>query len=63
MGCANEWIVLYINYFNFQFSYLHTFYKLNNIKAKPSTKVIFKLIFKFSTVNRGFSQFFNGRRN
>ena len=32
-------IVLYTNYFNFQFSYLHTFYKPNNIKTKPSTKL------------------------
>ena len=29
-------------HFNFQFSYLHTFYKPNNIKTKPSAKVIFK---------------------
>ena len=36
------------NYFNFRFSYLHPFYKPNNIKTKPSTKV--KLIFKFSTI-------------
>ena len=33
------WIVLYTNYFNFQFSYLYTFYKPNNIKTKPSIKV------------------------
>ena len=39
MDCVNELIVLYTNYFNFQCSYLHTFYKLNNIKIKPSTKV------------------------
>ena len=39
MDCVNEWIVLYTNYFNFQFSYLHTFYKPNNIKTKPSTNV------------------------
>ena len=32
-------IVLYTNYFNFQFSYLHTFSKPKNIKTKPSTKV------------------------
>ena len=32
-------IVLYTNYFNFQFSYLHTFYKPENIHTKPSTKV------------------------
>ena len=50
MDCVSEWIVLYTNYFNFQFYYLHTFYKPNNIKTKPSTKVIFKLIFKFSTI-------------
>ena len=31
--------VLCTNHFNFQFSYLHTFYKPNNIKTKPSTKV------------------------
>ena len=43
-----QWIVLYTHYFNFQFSYLYTFYKLNNIKTKPSTKL--KLIFKFSTI-------------
>ena len=34
-----QWIVLYTNYFNFQFSYLHTFYKPKNIKTKPNTKV------------------------
>ena len=40
VDCVNEKrIVLYTNYFNFQFSYLHTFYKPNNIKTKPSTKV------------------------
>ena len=43
-----QWIVLYTDYFNFQFSYLHTFYKPKNIKTKPSTKV--KFIFKFSTI-------------
>ena len=32
-------IVLYTHYYNFQFSDLHTFYKPNNIKTKPSTKV------------------------
>ena len=50
VDCYNEWIVLYINYFNFQFSNRHTFNKPSNIKTKPSTKVIFKLIFKFSTI-------------
>ena len=39
-----QWIALYTNYFNFQFSYLHTFYKPKNIKSKSSTK------FKFSTI-------------
>ena len=39
VDCVNEWVVLYTNYFNFQFFYLHTFYKTNNIKTKPSTKV------------------------
>ena len=34
-----QWIVLYTHYFDFQFSYLHTFYKSNNIKTKPSTNV------------------------
>ena len=39
-----EWIVLYTNYFSylnihFQFSYLQTFYKPNNIKSKHSSKV------------------------
>ena len=43
-----QWIVLYTNSFNFQFSYRHTFYKAKNIKTKPSTKL--KLIFKFSTI-------------
>ena len=41
-------IVLYTNYFNFQCSYLHTFYKPKNIKTKPSIKV--KTLFKFSTI-------------
>ena len=50
MNCRSEWVLLYTNYFNFQVSYLHAFYKPNNIKSKPSTKVIFKLIFKFSTL-------------
>ena len=45
-----QWIVLYTNYFNFQFSYLHTFYKPSNIKTKPSTKVTFKPVFKFNTI-------------
>ena len=31
------WIVLYNN-LNFQSSYLHTFYKPNNIKTKSNTK-------------------------
>ena len=31
--------LLYTHYFNVQFSSLHTFYKPNNIKTKPSTKV------------------------
>ena len=34
-----QWIGLYTNYFNFQFSYLHKFYELKNIKTKSSTKV------------------------
>ena len=34
------------DYFNFQFSYVRTFYKPNDIKTKPSTK----LTFKFSTI-------------
>ena len=42
-----QWIVLGTNYFNFQFSYAHIFYKPNNIKTKPNTKVRFR--FKFST--------------
>ena len=45
-----QWILLYTNYFNFQLSYLHTFYKPNNIKTKPNTKL--KLIFRFSTLKR-----------
>ena len=32
-------LVLHTHYFNFQFCYLHTFYKPNNIKTKPTTKV------------------------
>ena len=32
------WTVLYTNYFNFQC--IHTFYKPNNIKTKPSANVI-----------------------
>ena len=32
-------IVLYTNCFNFEFSYLHTFYKPKNIKTKPSAEV------------------------
>ena len=32
-------IVLYTHYLNFQFSYLHIFYKPNNIKTTPSTKI------------------------
>ena len=43
-----QWIVLYSNYFNFEFSYLHAFYKPKNIKTKPTKKL--KLIFKFSTI-------------
>ena len=34
-----QWIALYANHFNFQFSYLHTFYKTNKIKTNSSTKV------------------------
>ena len=45
-GALCQLIVLYTNYFIFQFSHLHTFYKQNNIKIKHSTKVIFK----FSTI-------------
>ena len=37
-------LVLHTHYFNFQFCYLHTFYKPNNIKT------MLKLIFKFSTM-------------
>ena len=36
-----QWNVLYTHYFNFQFSYLHAFYKQNNIKSKPQTKINF----------------------
>ena len=43
-GALCEWIELYTSHFiyfniHFHFSYLHTFYKPNNIKTKPSTKV------------------------
>ena len=55
MDCVNEWIVLYTDYFSFQFFYIHTFYKPSNIKTKSSTKVIFKLIFKFSTIKEQIS--------
>ena len=34
----SELSVVYTNYCNFQFSYLHTFCKPDNIKTKPSTK-------------------------
>ena len=50
VDCVNEWTMLYTNYFSFQFSYLRTFYKPNNMKTKLSTKALFKLIFKFSTI-------------
>ena len=30
--------MLYTHYFNFHFSYLHTFYKPNSTKTKSSTK-------------------------
>ena len=43
-----QWIVLYTHYFNFQFSHLHTFYKPNLMKTKPSTN----LIFNFSSIKR-----------
>ena len=43
-------IVLYTNYFDFQFSYLHTFYKQKTLK--PSLAQNLKLIFKFSTIMR-----------
>ena len=43
-------IVLYTNYFNFQFSDLHTFYKQKTLK--PSLAQNLKLIFKFSTIMR-----------
>ena len=35
----SQWIMLYTHYFNFQFSYLHTFYKPNNIKTNSGTNV------------------------
>ena len=50
----NEWIVsmngAVYSLFQFQFFYLHTFYKPNNIKAKPSTKL--NLVFKFNSIKR-----------
>ena len=45
---VNESIVLYTSYFNFQFSYLHTFYI--PVTLKPSLAQELKLIFKFSTI-------------
>ena len=40
MNCVDEWIVVHTNYISFQFFYIHhTFYKPNNIKIKPRTKV------------------------
>ena len=52
MNCA------YTHYFNFQFFYVHPFYKPNNIKTKPSTKVksyfsikLDKLTDKYSTLD------------
>ena len=49
-GGLSQRIVLYTNYVNFQFSYLHIFYKANKIKAKPSTKVnLFSNLAQFSS--------------
>ena len=42
-GALCLWIVLYTNYFNFRFPYLHTLYK-------PSLAQKLKLIFRFSTI-------------
>ena len=54
----SQWIVLYTDYFNFQFSSLHTFYKPDYIKTNSSTKVksyfsfkIDKLPDKYSTLD------------
>ena len=38
-SALRQWIAVYTHYFNFQFSYLYTFYKPNNVTTKPSRKV------------------------
>ena len=43
-----QWIVLYTNHFNSQFSYLHSFYKPKTLKPSLGQKL--KLILKFSTI-------------
>ena len=45
-----QFIVLYTHYLNFQFSYVHAFYKPNNIKQSLAQRL--KLIFKFSSIKR-----------
>ena len=41
-----QWIVLYTNYFNFEFSYLHINFT-NQLTLKPGLAQKLKLIFKF----------------
>ena len=60
--------MLYTHYFNFQFSYLHTFYKPNNIKTKAGTRIksdfsikLDKLTDKYSTLDMHVGH--NGWRN
>ena len=43
-------LVLHTHYFNFQFCYLHTFYKPNNVKQSLAQKL--NLIFRFSLIKR-----------
>ena len=49
-SALSQRVVPYTHYFNFQFSYLHTIYKTNNITRNTSLKV--NLIFKVSSIKR-----------
>ena len=47
-----QWIALHTHYFNFQFSYLYTFYKPNIKVLKQSLAEKLYLIFKLNSIKR-----------
>ena len=48
-----QWIVLYTHYFNFHFSYLHTFYKPITLLHESATERVYYKSFETENQEKG----------